>query len=233
VRAWLRLDFALNIGLIAVGLGHWGARELREDVAERLQPCAVAVACLLVTDGLFEWLGLSLSVDVIEQRNAAAFVALCAARSAVAVLYVLGSAGEGESLLENYFSAALGILALFALWALLEVGAGVSRSIAVERDLASGLRFAGFLLAESLLVGRALAGNWHSESDALSDLLRLAALPAFGLLAAAFGVERLARPSRRRHAPAWPLFGMVPALAYLAFAASSLHRLGPWEGMPG
>ena len=51
---------------------------------------------------------------------------------------------------------------LLALWFMLETGGQVSRSIAEERDVASGVRLGGLLLAWALILGRAITGNWHS-----------------------------------------------------------------------
>jgi hypothetical protein len=42
---------------------------------------------------------------------------------------------------------------------------------AEERDLASGLRLCGLLVANGLILGRAVAGNWHSEAATIHDLI--------------------------------------------------------------
>src|SRR5947199_339162 len=105
------------------------------------------------------------------------------------------------------------------------------RDDAVERDFASGLRMCGFLLAIGLVLGRAAAGDWHSESATVRDFIH-DGWPATILWATALVIERLLRPGRRRPFPAWPSCGLLPALFFLALAAAWLWHLGAWEGMP-
>jgi hypothetical protein len=149
----------------------------------------------------------------------------------VAIIYAGGSAGEGPSVWDNYFSAALGTAGLLLLWIVLELGAKVSVSIAEERDLASGLRMCGFLLATGLMLGRAVAGDWHSVADTIHDFFH-DGWPAAVLCALALPIERFAKPSRRCPFPPWPSHGLAPALLYLALGAAWLWHLGAWEGMP-
>ncbi len=217
--------------MIAAALHLWGAAEIRADPGEVCFLTFVGAVWLIVATKLFSWLGLSFHGDVVERRNVAALVALCGALMAVAVIYAGGSLGEGPSYLNNFFSAGMGTAVLLVLWILLELGANVSTSIAEERDLASGIRMCGFLLAIGLLLGRAVAGNWHSEAATFHDLIH-DGWPALVLWVFAVFVERFARPSRRCPFPPWPSYGLLPALIYLALAGTWLWHLGAWEGMP-
>jgi len=167
----------------------------------------------------------------LERRNVAALVALCGALMAVAIIYAGGSLGEGPSYLNNFFSAGLGTAGLLVLWILLELGANASMSIAEERDLGSGVRLCGLLLATGPILGRAVAGDWHSAAATIRDFIR-DGWPVTVLWAIAFAIERFARPSRRRPFPPWPSYGLVPAVLYLAIGTAWLRHLGRWEGMP-
>jgi uncharacterized membrane protein YjfL (UPF0719 family) len=223
---------AASLIMIALALHLWGAAEIRADGSEVFWLTVVAAIWLVLAIRLFSWLGLSLHDDAVERKNDAALVALCGALMAVAIIYAGGSVGEGPSYLNNVFSAGVGTLVLFALWILLEIGGNVSMSIAEERDLASGLRICGFLLAAGLVLGRAVAGDWHSETATLHDFVH-DGWPSLVLCAIALAVERFARPSRRRPFPPWPGYGLFPALFYLMVAAVWLWHLGAWEGKPG
>ncbi len=224
--------FCAVAGLImmAVALHLWGAAEIRANAGEVLFLTFVGSVWLLFATRLFSWLGFSFHDDVVERRNVAALVALCGALMAVALIYAGGSLGEGPSYTNNFFSAGLGTVVLLALWILLELGANVSRSITEERDLASGIRMCGFLLAAGLLLGRAVAGNWHSEAATVHDLIH-DGWPVMVLWVFAVVVERVARPNRRRPFPPWSNYGLLPALFYLALAGVWLWHLGAWEGM--
>ena len=222
---------ATSLAAIACALHFWGATEVRTQPGELLFLTLLGGFWGLLASRLFAWLGLSLRDDAIERRNVGALVALCGAELGVTVTYVGGSAGEGPSYWNNIFSAGLSTSSLFLVWMLLELTAKASRSIAEERDVAAGVRLGGFLLAASLVLGRAAAGDWHSELATVHDFVE-EGWPVLILGAGALITERVLRPSRRHPFPPWPSCGLVPALLYLAFAALWLWHLGPWEGMP-
>ena len=222
---------AASLIMVAFTLHLWGAAEVRANASDVFFLTFVGAVWLVLATKLFSWLGLSFRDDAVERRNIAVLTALCGAVPAVALTYIGGSLGEGPSYWNNVFSASLGTVGLLGVWLLLELGAKVSVSIAEERDFASGLRMCGFLLAIGLVLGRAAAGDWHSESATVRDFIR-DGWPATILWVIALVIERLLRPSRRRPFPAWPSCGLLPALFYLALAAAWLWHLGAWEGMP-
>ena len=222
---------AASLVLITYALQHWGAAEIRAEGGEIIFPELAGVLWLVFAVNVFSWLGLSFRYDVLDGRNVAALVAICGALLAAAILYCGSSVGEGPSYLDNFFCLGLGAASLLVLWVLMEVIGGTSRSITENRDVASGIRLCGFLIAGGLVLGRALAGDWHSASATVQDLLH-DGWPALFICAVAVFIERLARPSQRRPFPAWPVFGLLPALIYFALAAGWIWHLGPWEGMP-
>jgi uncharacterized membrane protein YjfL (UPF0719 family) len=221
---------AVSLALVSVSLHQWGAAEIRANPGEVLFLTLVGAVWLMFAIHLFSWLGLSFRDDVVERRNVAALVALCGATTAVAMVYAGGSIGEGPSYWDNFFSAGLGTIGWFILWILLEIGAKVSVSIVEERDLASGLRVGGFLVAIGLVLGRAVAGDWVSEAATLRDFAH-DGWPAAALCAIALPIEKLARPNRQRPFPPCISFGLLPAFCYLMLASVWLWFLGAWEGM--
>jgi hypothetical protein len=222
---------AAGLLLIAMGLHYWGAAEIRAEAGEVILLTGVGGAILAMATKLFAWLGLSYRDDVADGNNGAALVALCGAVVAAAIIYAGGSVGEGPSYADNVFSAGLGAAGWFLLWLVLEIGGGVSRSITEDRDLGSGIRLWGFLVAIALVLGRAVAGDWVSVADTVHDFLR-DGWPALVICLGALVSERFARPSRRRPFPAWQGFGLIPALLYLGLTVAWLSYLGRWEGMP-
>lgn len=219
------------LGLIAIALSLWGAVEVRSSLGEIVFLSLLGWGWLVAAEALFAWVGLSVRDDALERNNLAALVALCGGLVSVALTYAGGSLGEGPSYWNNMFSAGLGTGGVLGLWALLELGAGISDSIAEERDLASGIRLCGFLLAVGLVFFRAVAGDWHSASATVRDFAHdgWMALVIWGI---ALVIELFARPSVRRPFPSWPSCGLVPASLYVAIAVGWLWHLGPWEGMP-
>jgi hypothetical protein len=230
--AWTtRFCFGASLFLIVSGLWRWGAAEVRGHLDQVFWLSLLGLVWLLVFSRLFSWLGLSIADDIIERRNPAALAGLGGAIIALALIYVGGSLGEGPSYWNNIFSAGLGTFGFFLLWFLFELFGRISASIAEERDLASGIRLCGCLLAEGLIIGRAVAGDWHSESATVHDFLQ-DGWPAAALCFFATGVEGLARPNRK--SPVRPRFsyGLGPAFVYIAIATAWIYHLGRWEGMP-
>ena len=225
------ISVAISLMMIAVALHKWGATEVRTNAGEVLFLTTGGGAWLLLATWIFSLMGLSARDDVVERKNVAALIALCGAETAVAVIYAGGSLGEGPSYWNNVFSAALGTAGMLGLWILLEFGGKVSVSVAEERDVASGLRLCGCLLATGLVLGRAVAGDWHSMEATIRDFIH-DGWPAVVLCAIALAIERFARPGRLRPFPAWRGCGLFPALLYLALAIAWIWHLGAWEGMP-
>jgi hypothetical protein len=221
----------MSLVLIATALWFWGAQEVRGDLSETAFLTFVGALWLLVAHALFPWLGLSLRDDALERKNLAALVALVCALLSAAITFAAGNLGEGPSYWENIFSAGLATGGLFALWVTLELGGHISVSVAEERDLASGVRFGGLLLAWGLILGRAATGNWHSCAATTVAFLRDGWVAALICLVALV-VELRLRPSRIRPFPSWLGCGLIPALLYLAAAAGWAWHLGKWEGMP-
>jgi uncharacterized membrane protein YjfL (UPF0719 family) len=227
--AWVtRFCFGVSVLLIASALWRWGAVEVRGHLDQVLLLSLLGLVWLIVFSRLFSWLGLSIADDVIERRNPAALVALCGAILALALIYIGGSLGEGPSYWNNIFSAGLGTFGFFLLWFLLELFGRSSESIAEQRDLASGIRLCGFLLAEGSMLGRAVAGDWHSESATVHDLLR-DGWPAAVLCLFALGVQWLVRPNQKSPTRPSSSYGLVPGFAYVAIATGWIVHLGRWE----
>ncbi|HWD92774.1 MAG TPA: hypothetical protein VG938_10530 [Verrucomicrobiae bacterium] len=148
----------------------------------------------------------------------------------LALIYVGGSVGEGPSYAENVFSVGLASAGFFVFWTALEIGGRVSVSIAEERDLASGIRLSGFLLSIGLVLGRAVAGDWHSASETIRDFIQ-DGWPAVVLCLVAVTIERFMRPNRQHPFRTWPKYGLLPVLVYMVLAGAWLLHLGAWEGM--
>jgi hypothetical protein len=170
--------------------------------------------------------GISTRDDVVERSNGSAALAVTGALVGITLTYAGGNIGDGPGWWVVVFSAALATLALFAAWMVLEVLSGISDIVTVDRDPSAGLRLAGFLIACGLILGRSVAGDWVSAEATVRDFVA-AAWPVIVLVIAAAAVERAARPTPESPRPALLVYGLAPALLYVAAAAYQVMRLGP------
>src|SRR5262249_11105088 len=127
---------------------------------------------LILAARLFAWMGLSLRDDAVDRKNVSALIALCGAVLALGIVYAGANIGEGPSFTNNFFCDVIGFASFFLLWLFLERFGKVSRAITEDRDFASGLRTCGLFLAFGMILGRALAGDWHSEEATVRDFIR-------------------------------------------------------------
>ena len=228
-----RLPFyaALSIGfaLVALVVWRWADQQIRDNTGYVLLVFFMGGAWITVSSAFFPWLGIGLRDDVFERRNAAAALALGGAIIAIFLIFGAATAGQGPSFWNNVFSGGLATAVFLLLWLLLAVFGQAHVSVSEERDIASGVRVGGFLLALGLILGRATAGDWQSSAQTVQELFRDGWI-AGPLTFLAIFAERSLRPDKAK--PQLPVVshGLVPAMVFLAIAVYWVMRLGWWEG---
>ncbi len=179
----------------------------------------------------FGWLlGITAQKDGLERGNTAARWAMVGAWIGVTLCAAGSNAGEGPTIYTTLGPQALGLIVLLSLWAAYSATSGNADSVSIERDTASGLRLAGLLVAQGLILGRALAGDWTSGDGLLRDLVQLG-WPVLPLTGLALAMDLALRPSRRVPTPGWLLNGAIPAVILLIFAGSWLLHVGAWDAL--
>ena len=182
----------------------------------------LGLAWLWIASIAFPFLGVSPRDDAVERRNLAAAIAASGALLGVAFCYAGGNIGDGPGWWVVVFAAALATGTLFAAWAALAGMTRVADAVAIDRDVAAGLRLGAFLAACGLVLGRGVAGDWFSGAETIADLLR-ALPPVLAMTAIAVIVERLARPTADRPRAPVVALGVFPAIVYLAIAIGALQ----------
>jgi hypothetical protein len=124
-------------------------------------------------------LGIGFRDDVLERRNSAASIVLAGAILSAAFGFAAANIGDGPSWMVVAFCTVLanGLTAL--IWHLSNFCAPIAERITVDRDIATGVRAAAFLMGLGTVSGRAVAGNWVSVESTLADFGQrsLAVLP--------------------------------------------------------
>jgi hypothetical protein len=178
-----------------------------------------------VSEMAFAYAGVSARDDVIERGNSAAVPAVIGGLVAVTLCYAGGNIGDGPGWWVVVFSAGLATGTLLLAWLALSHLTAVTDAVTIDRDPAAGLRLGAFLVSSGLVLGWAVAGDWHSARATVTDLVVV--LPAIlAILIGALIVERLARPTPQ--VPHLPLvaYGLLPATLYICIAIATLSWLG-------
>lgn len=213
-------------GLLLGVLRYLAASDVRDAPVYLILYFFLGAAWVGATLLLIPLFGVQPREDIVERRNAAAAPTVAGTLLALTLCYAGGNIGDGPGWWVVVYSAALATGALLLLWLVVELATGIGAVICVHRDSGAGVRFGLFLLANGLVLGRAVAGDWTTGSEAVADVLRLAS-PLLLLVAVEIGVALVTRPTPAHpYSPAW--LGAIPGMAYVAAAAAYVGWLGPW-----
>jgi hypothetical protein len=171
------------------------------------------------------WLGVSARDDVGERGNVAAFWLYAGAVLGCAACYAGANVGDGPGWWCVVWAGMLATAGWAGTFHLLHGVTGIVEHVTVDRDVASGVRAASFLLVSGVLWGRGGAGDWTSAFHTVLELR--AAWPVALLFVKAVWVERLVKPRPDRPHGALFRHGVLPALVDLALLGPALLAAGP------
>ena len=226
-RAPLYLSALAGFAALGLVIYFWADQDIRDNSGYVLLVFLMGGAWLTGAGAIFPWLGIGLRDDALERRNFSAALALSGAILGVMLTFSAANTGEGPSFWNNVFSGLLATGTLFLFWLILAIAGGTAQSVSEERDVASGMRLGSFLLSEGIILGRAVAGDWHSVEGTVRDFVQLG-WPGAVILALAIAVERALRPRYGTVNPALLGRGAAPAALYLVVALSWTLALGWW-----
>jgi hypothetical protein len=174
---------------------------------------ALGIVWLAIMEGLALRLGLSARDDVFERNNAAASMAISGWLAGASLTYAGANVGTGPGWMAVVFCAVLSTGGLALVWWALDSVSGITDSISVDRDLASGFRAAGFFVGSGSILGGAVAGDWASTEATIRDFF-IYGWPAVVLCALAAMGERLWRPTPAPPSCSPLVAGALPGLLY-------------------
>jgi uncharacterized membrane protein YjfL (UPF0719 family) len=225
------LLLALPIALLSalyLTLMKGAAREVREHGEYIALFLALGGSWLIGFAWALAWLGIHVRDDALERNNAAAAVAASGALSGGMIVYGGANLGEGATIWMTIGPALLASVSISSLWGVHQALSGATDSIVIERDLASGIRFAGMTLGTGLIVGCAVAGDYVSDSETVRGLF-VQSWPAVPLVALSILIQVKLRPTRAQPKPNAVTRGVLPALVYLVLAVGAIVWLGPFQ----
>jgi hypothetical protein len=175
---------------------------------------------------LLTWFGLSVLDDALDRANPAAATVACGAMLGAMAIYAGSTVGSGPTIWTTIAPAFVATSAWFAVWFVVELVTHLSESIAIDRDVAAGVRHAGFLLAAGLILGRASAGDWTSWNSTFSEMLHIG-WPVILLAAVAVVLNVIFRATPERPSPGVTTLGLIPAVIFVIAAVGYIVTLGP------
>jgi hypothetical protein len=170
-------------------------------------------------------------VDTLETRNPASVAVWAGGVLGVALAYAGSNVGYGPTIWTTIVPAAVATIAFFALGGVMELASNPAEAIAVDRDVACGVRVGALMLVNGAVLGRAMAGDWKGWHELFETFARLG-WPAAVFTLVISTLNYVARPSPRRPKPGILAWGIAPATLLLACTAAYLVSLGHPEVAP-
>jgi len=223
-RAVLILCFLGCHGLVLASLLMAADPVVRDNQGYIFLFLAVEAATLAGVTAACTLIGLSALDDAVRRRYAAAVWAVAGLWVSATIAVAGANVGRGDTIGTTLGPLVIAVIILLLLLALFAAATGGLSSVRLDRDVPSGIRLAGLLVAWGLILGRAAAGDWESVKRTWEDFATQG-WPALALLAVAVPVERLLRPSVREPKPPM-IAGFGPAVAYVATAVAWVVSLG-------
>src|SRR5688500_15020369 len=208
----LLLDLAplVSLGVLLVVLKTVSAHDVRDDLRYLLLYFSLGAMWVSVAVRCLPLVGLSARDDVGERGNGSAAHAVAGALLALTLCFAGGNIGDGPGWWVVVFCAGMATVTLLLTGAIVQKLGERWELISVERDAASGVRLAGFLVAVGLVCGRGAAGDWTSAANAVRDFVTIA-WPVLPLAVVEIVASRLLRPTPERPEPPPAAFGFIPA----------------------
>jgi uncharacterized membrane protein YjfL (UPF0719 family) len=176
---------------------------------------------------ILPYLGLSCRDDALERSNAAAALAVGGGLLGVTLGFAGANIGNGPGWWVVVFCGLLATAVPLVLWLIDNSVTDVIEAITIDRDAASGWRTAGFFIASGLILGRAVAGDWHSADQTVSDFI-LRGWPVLVVWGLTVLLDVISRPTPNRPVPDRVIFGLVPFLVLVAAGIGEVKMQGHW-----
>lgn len=224
-RYWLLAAPILCGVLLWYVLRYLASFDVRDSATYQLFYLAMGAAWVAATIRMTTLFGISFRDDALERRNPAAAAAIAGTMVGLTACFAGGNIGDGPGWWVVVYCGALATGTLVIFWALLERLGRLAEAITVDRDLATGIRLGAFLAAAGLMLGRAVAGDWHSVGATNVDFVRLA-WPAALLAALAAVINVFCHASVERPRPSPAACGVAPAMLLVGMACAWLVLTG-------
>lgn len=118
---------------------------------------------------LFFLFDLSVVDDVLHSGNKAALFPAAGGIAGLTLIYAGANIGDGPGFWCVFFAGGLGIILWILLILLINLITRIWDRILIARDIGSGIRFGGYLVASGLILARASGGDWFGFFPTITD----------------------------------------------------------------
>lgn len=178
---------------------------------------------------MFAFFDLSWIDDAINMNNPAAQITIICGGLGLTLIYAGANIGNGPGWWCIFFAGGLGVISWFCLGILINCITKAFVRITVGRDILCGIRTGSYLLANGIIFGRAVAGDWTSFSRTIAEFG--AGTPALLLTAIFILVElrivKMDTLETQNSKKNIRIFSLTLAGAYLIAAICVLKNLPP------
>ncbi|HEV2329623.1 MAG TPA: hypothetical protein VGY56_12655 [Verrucomicrobiae bacterium] len=215
-------------GALYFVLARWSSHDVRDNPVYIFFYLAMGFGWA----GLWNWIlpyaaGLSFRDDALELDNNAAAIGISGGLVGAALAFAGANIGDGPGWWVVVFCALLSTGTMLILWI---IGAWITRVqefISIDRDTAAGWRTAGYFIGAGLILGRAVAGDWHSTQQTVMDFLARG-WPVLILWAVALALDKISKPTPQRPSPNAILLGALPCLLMTGMGIGDVILQGAW-----
>jgi hypothetical protein len=225
VLGWVSPPIAA--ALLYFVLARWSSHDVRDNPTYIYFYLAMGFGWAGLWNWILPYAGLSFRDDALELDNDAAGIAIAGALIGTTFAFAGANIGDGPGWWVVIFCALLSSGLILALWIVGTKLTRVQEFITIDRDTASGWRAAGFFIGSGLILGRAVAGNWHSTQQTVLDFIAKG-WPALILWGIAIFLDRASKPTPQRPAPNPLVFGIIPFVLLTALGLGDVVIQGKW-----
>jgi uncharacterized membrane protein YjfL (UPF0719 family) len=178
-----------------------------------------------LTQLVFGLLGVSARDDVLERGNPAAAWIISGQLIGTAFCFAGANVGNGPGPEVVTLCAFLSTFTLLLLWFLIDHAASLTDTITIDRNVGIGIRLCGWLVANGIVLGDAVSGNWKSATATARDFAGCAWPAAAFAVLVAF-LERKLRTLGPDHPWNRARSSMILAVVYVVCTAGYAWKRG-------
>lgn len=205
----------------------WSSHDVRDSPIYIFFYMAMGFGWAGLWNRILPYAGLSFRDDALELDNDAAGIAISGGLLGTTFAFAGANIGDGPGWWVVIFCAMLSSGLMLALWVIGTRLTRVQEFITVDRDTASGWRTAGYFVGSGLILGRAVAGDWHSARQTVTDFIAKG-WPVIVLWAVMIVLDMASKPTPQRPAPNPLWFGVIPFVLLAALGVGDVFLQGRW-----